>query len=393
MNPALLLPAGLAALGALLLPLLIHLARRSQLRATPFAALRWLRMEARPQRRLKFEEWPLLLLRLLLLALLALWLARPVLVGGEEGVPVLAVAPGVDVAEARALAGPGGRALWLAPGFPPLDATPPDVPVRFASLLRQLDMELAPEAALMVVVPERLEGLDARRPALSRAVEWRVLPGAMPAAGASARTPPRIEVRAAGDDAPGVRYLRAAALSWHGAEPADDVFKVLPAAAPLDPDAAYLAWLGPGPLPDAVLAWVEAGGVVLLGYGVEVEFPAPPAPWWRDAAGGPVVEGTRLGAGRVLRFTRELSPPAMPALLEPEFPRMLRDLLEPPQPAPASAPAAEHAPAAGASAWPQPPRDLRPWLAALIGLLFLVERWMATSRRRAVRATIREQGA
>ena len=40
MNLALLLPAGLAALAALLLPLLIHLARRSEQRPTVFAALR-----------------------------------------------------------------------------------------------------------------------------------------------------------------------------------------------------------------------------------------------------------------------------------------------------------------------------------------------------------------
>ena len=81
MSLGLLLPAALAALGALLMPLLIHLARRSQLVPTPFAALRWLRQAARPQRRVRLEEWPLLLLRLLLLALLALWLARPVLHG------------------------------------------------------------------------------------------------------------------------------------------------------------------------------------------------------------------------------------------------------------------------------------------------------------------------
>ena len=40
MNPLLLLPAGLAALAALALPLLIHLARRQQQRPTVFAALR-----------------------------------------------------------------------------------------------------------------------------------------------------------------------------------------------------------------------------------------------------------------------------------------------------------------------------------------------------------------
>ncbi|MFT4198344.1 MAG: BatA domain-containing protein, partial [Pseudoxanthomonas sp.] len=51
MSLTLLLPAALAALAALALPLLIHLARRSQPHSTPFAALRWLRAAPRPRRR------------------------------------------------------------------------------------------------------------------------------------------------------------------------------------------------------------------------------------------------------------------------------------------------------------------------------------------------------
>ncbi len=71
MGFGLLAPAALAALVALLLPLLLHLARRDATRPTPFAALRWLRERPRPRRRLRFDDWPLLLVRLLLLALLA----------------------------------------------------------------------------------------------------------------------------------------------------------------------------------------------------------------------------------------------------------------------------------------------------------------------------------
>ena len=64
MSVALLAPAALAALAALLLPLLIHLARRSELHPVDFSALRWLRAQLRPRRRLRFEDWPLLLLML-----------------------------------------------------------------------------------------------------------------------------------------------------------------------------------------------------------------------------------------------------------------------------------------------------------------------------------------
>ena len=251
MSFSLLLPAAMAALGALLLPLLIHLARRSQMRPTSFAALRWLRRETRPQRRLRFEEWPLLLLRLLLLALLALWLARPALHGDQAGAAALVAVPGVDVEAVRALAGEGVQPRWLAPGFPELSQAPPATPVPISSLLRQLDMELPPDSSVTVAVPARLEGLDAQRPVLSRAVEWRVLPGAMPAREAPQRSPPKLAVRYGESDAPGLRYLRAAALAWHDGEGVpEDAFCAGPAAGPVDPQASHLAWLVPGPLPD-----------------------------------------------------------------------------------------------------------------------------------------------
>lgn len=386
MSFSLLLPAALAALGALLLPLLLHLARRSQMRPTAFAALRWLRREARPQRRLRLEELPLLLVRLLLLAALALWLARPALLGEQARPAVVAAVPGVDVEAARGLAGPGADARWLARGFPSLAEAPPEGPQPVSSLLRQLDMELAAGSSLTVAVPARLDGLDARRPVLSRAVDWQVLPGAMPLREAPEREPPQLEVRYDGGDAPALRYLRAAALAWRGVESAaEGAFHAAPAAGPVDPEASHLVWLAPGPLPDAVTEWVRAGGVALLGDAVEAEFPRAPAAWWRDGSGEAVVVGARMGSGRLLRFTRPLSPASLPELLEPDFPRRLRALLEAPSPMPASALALDHAPGTGAPAYAQPPRDLRPWLALLVALLFLVERWLATSRRRGAR--------
>jgi hypothetical protein len=105
MSLALLLPAGLAALAALLLPLLLHLARRHEQTPTDFAALRWLRQKPKPRHRIRFDEWPLLLLRMLLLALLALWLARPVLSGMDDTRPRIVVAPGMDATAVRAQAG------------------------------------------------------------------------------------------------------------------------------------------------------------------------------------------------------------------------------------------------------------------------------------------------
>ena len=134
----LLFPLGLAALAAGLLPLLIHLARRHPYTPLDFAALRWLRAQIRPRQRIRFDDWPLLLVRLLLLAALALLLARPALTGPAPAPTAwTVVAPGLDATALRGTA-EAGNWHWLAPGFPPLDtAPPPRQPV--ASLLRQLD--------------------------------------------------------------------------------------------------------------------------------------------------------------------------------------------------------------------------------------------------------------
>ena len=143
MNPMLLLPAGLAALAALALPLLIHLAKRQQQRPTVFAALRWLRARPRPRRRVRIDEPWLLAVRLLLVALLAVLLAQPALLGVEDKRPRLLVAPGVDDAMILAArADPEVDARWLAPGFPALDGGAPLGDFATASLLREFDATL-----------------------------------------------------------------------------------------------------------------------------------------------------------------------------------------------------------------------------------------------------------
>lgn len=384
MNAALLLPAALAALAALLLPLLIHLARRSEQRPTDFAALRWLRQKPKPRHRLRFDEWPLLILRLLLLALLAVWLARPVLFGSASEAPWVAVMPGIDAAQARAAVDDNkARLHWLAPGFPTLDQpSPAAASLPFASLLRQLDSELPVAVKLSVVVPEQLQGADAQRPQLSRAVEWKVLPGAMPARKPLA-TPARVlTVRYSEGHKDGLRYLRAATTAWQP-NAATTAFAAAPVAQALPAETRNLVWLAPGPLPAAVGEWIRQGGIALLAAETEYEFPATGSVYWRDEIGAPLVEGAALGRGRVLRFTRAFSPAAMPQLLQPEFPRNLRNLFATPAPAPARVTARDYAPMTGAASYAQPPRDLQPWLALLIAALLLIERWLATRRSRA----------
>ncbi|AKC86643.1 BatA domain-containing protein [Pseudoxanthomonas suwonensis] len=389
MSLALLLPAALVALAALLVPLLLHLARRSQLQPTPFAALRWLRQKPRPRHRIRFDEWPLLLLRLLLLAGLALWLAQPVLLGREDRRPYVAVATGVDAAAIDRDTLPAGARLHrLAAGFPALDATgTPAGPAPLASLLRQLDAELPAGVPLTVIVPDILDGTDAQRPRLSRAVDWRIVDGG----GAAPREPAATVLPSIrhGDGAEGLRYLRAAARAWQ--PPADDggevdvsdaALSIATAAQPPEAAPRPLLWLGAGELPAAVRQWIQAGGTALVDHDTAVDGVAGFAPLWRDAQGTVLVEGVRDGRGRLLRFTVPLRPQAMPVLLEADFPQRLLALLQPPAPAPALVAATAYTPDTGDAVYPQPPLPLQPWLAVLLAALFALERWLATRRQR-----------
>jgi len=383
MTPALLLPMGLAALAALIVPLVIHIARRSEQLPTDFAALRWLRQKPRPRSRLRFDEWPLLILRLLLLTLIAVWLARPVLFGASATAPYVAVIPGADLAQARTIVGEG-RAHWLAPGSPDFDRPQPrptnTAPV--ASLIRQLDADLPPGAPLTIVAPQVLDGADAERPRLSRPVIWRIVPGAPSVRAARPVAVPPLSIRSDADHAAGLRYLQAAALSWQPAGRAADID-----AAALDvalPKAdRKLVWLGAGTLPSALLRWVEAGGTALVASDAALP-DGPRATVWRDALDRPLVEALPTGSGRLMRFTRPLTPADTPELLQADFPVQLRAALDGLPPTPARVAAADYSPLTGGRAFDPAPQDLQPWLAVLIGLLLLGERWLATRRSRGV---------
>ena len=377
MTPMLLAPLGLAALAALIGPLLIHLRRRTEEVPVDFAALRWLDPRPRPRQRLQFDEWPLLALRLLLVALLALLLARPAVLGWEDdGARVLA-APGIDPAAARKAAGAEADIRWIAPGFPPIESEAPEGPQAAASLIRQFDAELPDGAGLTILVPAILDGADAAPLRLTRKVSWRVIDAQTTETRSQPETTPALAVRHTAEQAAQVRYLRAAAGAW--GSPARFEAKTDDSLPPRD---AVLVWLTPGPLPQAVAGWVEDGGTALLGQSAEVAMPAASAPMWRDEAGAVLVEGGPLGAGRIMRFVQPLEPAAMPDLLAPGFARALRDLVSPPAPPPARVKAEDYAPEAGIAPFALPPHELSAWLGVLIAAVFLAERLLAARRRR-----------
>ncbi|MGH8499280.1 MAG: BatA domain-containing protein, partial [Methylococcales bacterium] len=157
MNFALLLPSALLALTALVLPLLIHLSRRSEQKPTDFAALRWISAQLRPRRKLVFQEILLLLLRLLLLIALAFFLAKPVSMQSASPKHWVIVLPGANVDMAKDL--PSRQTSewhWLAPGFPDFEGIRMSSDIPLGSLLRELDAQLPANTAITVVVPETL---------------------------------------------------------------------------------------------------------------------------------------------------------------------------------------------------------------------------------------------
>jgi len=376
-TPLLLAPLGLAALAALVVPLLIHLRRRTEEVPLDFAALRWLEARPRPRRKLQLDEWLLLALRLLLVACLALLLARPAVLGWEDDSAQVIVAPGVDPAAARKVAGPDAPLRWIAPGFPEVAAGAPATGTPIASLIRQFDAELPQGAPLTIIVPSVLDGVDAGQLRLTRKASWRLIESKAGAEQPAPPASPALAVRHAEGQAGALRYFRAAASAW-----SDTPRFEASTGADLPPRASVLVWLTPGPVPQAVSDWIGAGGTALLGDTAQIAMPASSAALWRDGAGNALVEGGVMGAGRVLRFTRPLAPAAMPALLDPAFAATLRDLVSPPARPPMRVSAAAHAPAGGIAPFPLPPRELAPWLAVLIALVFLAERLLATRRRR-----------
>ena len=385
MTPALLLPAALGALLAVLVPLAIHIARRTETRTIDFAALRWLDPNPRPVRRVQLDERVLLAVRMALIVAIAVALAQPVLRPTGDGRSVVAVSPDIDAA---GIPDRGERRVWLAPGFPSLDRPPPAASSDFASLIRQLDAETPAKTPIAIVVPPELSGVDGQRLYLSRQVDWRITAPSRPPASVIAPKPPELTVRYSPAGADAVRYFRAAAVAF--AEPGKPpAFDAAPVDSPLPRTIQHLVWLSSAPMPPAVIDWIEDGGVALLAHDAPSPVEGARSVIWRDANGEPLATAGRFGKGRVLSLVRPLEPRAIPALVEPDFPGTLWTLLTPP-PAPDRVASVDYAPTVSAAldgtVYNPHPVDLRPWLALVIAAIFVVERWLATRRRRPVAA-------
>ncbi|WP_386069919.1 BatA domain-containing protein [Tahibacter sp. UC22_41] len=390
MSLSLLLPLGLTALLALAIPLLLHLNRRQEPTRTPFAALRWIRAAARPRRRLRLDQWPLLVLRMALLAALALLLAAPARQGATgAAADWVVVAPGVDAAQARALTGlPAADWHWLAPNFPSLSEAAPaaDTQLPLASLLRELDSELPAATRLHVVVPAVLQGLDGSVIRLSRAADWRVVDAAVvppPADAASASTataaPVHISLRER-ETTVAATYLRAAIAAGNHGEVERYRLSTDQPDAPFAADTRIVFWLAGGATP-ALQEWVTNGGTALL----DGKVPDEAAVLARDADGAPLLYAQSQGRGRLLSFRAAIAPQSLPLVLDAKFADLLLSALQPPADPMTRAPAAALQPVTGAVRADAAATSLASPLILLIAILALIERALSLylARRRA----------
>ncbi len=381
MSVALLAPLGLAALAALLVPLLIHLIRRPQHVVINFAALRWVGERMRPRRRLQFDDLMLLIVRLLLIAASALLLASPVLDRDWRGVREwVVVVPGIEAAQARdAVTGLGADAewRWLSPGFPSIDSARIDADIGTASLLRELDAVIDTRDRIVVIVPATVDGLDGERLVLSREVEWKVVDTSAVDTEPSQPTPIRVAVRYPAEATSALRYLRAMIAAWN--VPVSDryVADLHPVDVPLPDGTEWLIWLG-GAWPAAIDAWVAAGGRVVT----RMVEPTPDAiPVWRDGRGATIATAQRQGAGVRISFLHAFDPASFAPILDADFPERMRELLVGVEPAPARADASSVRPSVDPARTAVAVFPLDDIVIVLIVLLFLLERWLATRRR------------
>jgi len=396
----LLYPAALLAIVAILVPMFLHLRRRSEQITVDFAALRWLTAHMKPRRRPRIDEHWLLLMRCLLIALIALLLAQPKLRADSDWREWQLVSTALNIRGIAELNGDtGANAYWLAPGFPSIREPRPSVAPNTSSLLREFDASLGQHDKLRVWVPARVDGLDGERVRLLRTLEWRIAPAQADLPGGMATPAPplaqRMDLRIDANSQSSQRYWLAALAAWNSA--------TVPTANPpvgartprfeliadeiADDDAPasagdWLLWLRAGELPAPIAEWIAAGGTALVARTTRIPNSAVDIALWRDAAGDPLVRAQPMGRGRLLQWQRELIPAALPELLDARFPSQLRALFEPAQAVPMLADAASVKPLIGAFGTAKRSRGIDDWLLALIFVVLAIERWLATNSRR-----------
>ncbi|HUL70986.1 MAG TPA: BatA domain-containing protein [Gemmatimonadales bacterium] len=374
----LLVPLGLLGLLALAVPIVAHLVSRRAGRVVKVGSIRWMHESpAYQSRSLKLHDLWLLLLRLAVVALLALalagpyWRHRPAVAGTNEWVLI-----GPDVARdsqyrplidslARV-----GEVHLLSPGLPhwiPGDALPAstDLPALSAlpaltdywSLLREAEQLAPPATRFSVVTSDNARYFRGERPRLKARVEWRLVSGSAAQSASIADSVKTVELYAPATRRDDARYLVAALQA--AAQEAGVRVRLLrrppsSASAPAE-DASpsiWIIWLGGDPVPDGLKARVEAGATLLVDPADDsvetlesllITGPSLPAQahlfrrstrtlekneaaLWTDEYGVPVLSVTRTGAGLVYRLRIRLHPDWTDLVMTPALPRLIGSL-------------------------------------------------------------------
>jgi hypothetical protein len=378
MSFGLLRPLGLAALAALVIPIAIHLIRRTESAPVVFPAMRWLSASARPRRRLRLEDLLLLLTRIALIAALALLLAEPFILNSSRGARHwVLLSTELERDEIQNLAfDVSAEPVWIAPGFPPIEDTRPPARQPLASLLREFDAQSDAKDRMTVVVPQRVSGLDGEVIQLRREIDWRVIARdarAEETIGVSGLR--SIALRYAEGD-PALPFLRAAINAWSvDRESTLDVEEQL-LDAPIGGDTSLLVRTG-SDFSEDVRRWIENGGTALVSESLGADGVAV----WRRASGEVLARLHVFGRGRVLSLEQDLDPDVFPELLDASFPKSLLERLTPRASGVDQAYAEAVKPVGGEHRSMTRRDSLTAELGIAIALLSLLERLLATRRR------------
>ena len=399
-------PAGLWALWALAIPVLIHLFSRSRGRRVLVGHIELVRLARQKQvTELRLRQWLLLLLRCLIVVLAVLMLAglaRPGLdqLAGDTHYVTTDWWNAANESERTALP-PGSR--LLAADFPLAESLAGPVPdTEPAGPLAQRLSDLRHHGTVTVYSTGMAANLPDPWPALPNPIEWRFLPNTDNVPGPMSDTlravithaPTRFSdaqrVEAAlevlqAHRLPGLQWVRVVTGEPTQPAPADWVIDLQGDPAP---------WLAPG---TSLLTEAPGPGLeVDLGLRTDT-WPHPririqrinpldeshPAPW-RLPSGQPLLTRHDRAGVDQLTYASRLADDWSDLARTGAFPQALMALMLDEEPVirlhghnpVSSAPAGEHLLAAPAG----PARNLAPWLALWLALAWLLERWVAERR-------------